>query len=143
MPIQKVPGPIQKAPEVLPPINMAVISFSLMEANTRKVLIETIDDGSVIDISALGTRNLGIRANTVGTTPIQSIRFELNGNNDFKTENSTPWSLTGDENGNFSPWLYELGKQNTLKATPFTAKGGSGREGAYREIRFTIVQTTA
>lgn len=140
-----LPTPIDKAPDPIriptpPPINMAVISFSLMEANTMNVLIETIDDESEIDISALGTKELSIRANTVGDTSVGSVIFELNGNNKYKLENMPPYSIAGDNNTGPKPWSYEKGDENTLKATPYTKRFGRGTAGAYREIRFTIVE---
>lgn len=142
-PVQKAPVPIipiQKAPPNPPPLNLAVISFSLMKAGTKKVLIETIDDESEIDLSALGTDKVSIRANVVGTTRSKSIRFELNGNRNYKMENSLPYSISGDSRGRFKPWAYQAGKEYILKATPYTGRNGTGKEGAYREIRFTLVQ---
>lgn len=139
-PIQKAPGPpVVVAP---PPPNIAVVSFSLVQAGTKKVLIENIDDESEIDISALGTNKLSIRANTANRSSVGSVRFALNGRNNYKTESQFPWAITGDWRGQrYNPWQYEVGKEYTLRATPFTKRGGRGAAGAYREIKFTIVDS--
>jgi hypothetical protein len=137
-PIDKSPGPpILGAP---PPPNIAVVSFSLMQAGTQEVLIENISDESEIDISALGTNKLSIRANAANGSSVGSVRFILNGSN-IKTDSQAPFSISGDRNGRFKPWQYTVGEEYTLRAIPFTAKGARGNPGAYREIKFKIVNS--
>jgi len=109
-----------------------------MKAGTNQVLIENIHDGMEIDISALGTEKVSIRANVANINKVGSVRFALNGNNSYKMESQRPFSISGDLGGRFKPWPFEQGVENTLRATPFTGRGGTGAEGAYHEIRFTI-----
>lgn len=137
--IDKAPGnPIVAAP---PPPNIAVVSFSLIQAGTKKVLIENIDDESEIDISALGTDKLSIRANAANGSKVGSVRFKLNGSS-IKIESQAPFAIAGDRNGvRYKPWQYTLGKEYTLRATPFTQSGARGNPGAYREIKFKIVNS--
>ena len=65
----------------------------------------------------------------------------MNGSN-IKIESQAPFSIAGDWNGvRFKPWQYTVGKEYTLRAIPFTQRAARGNPGAYREIKFSIVNS--
>ena len=73
-----------------------VTSFTLVNAATDQDL-RTLNSGDTIDLSADGS-SLNIRANVSGSAG--SVRFALDGNSNYQTENVAPYALAGD-----SSWL--------------------------------------
>ena len=122
---------------VSPPV-AKVVSFSLIDALTNKVLIESIQDNSTIDVSTYGALAVNVRTNTVGDA-IGSVRFDLNGQTNYRMENVSPYALGGDKNANYLVWPYSAGKQNTVVATPFSGLNGKGNAGASKQLHFTLV----
>lgn len=91
-----------------------------------------------INISEIGTRNLNVRANTDPAT-VGSVKFAYNGDPNYKTENVAPYTLGGDNNGNYLPWTPSLGNQ-ILKATPYPEANIQGEAGTPLEISFRIIE---
>ena len=99
---------------------MAVLSFTLINADTDLPIasFDPLTSGSTLNLATLPTRNLNVRAN-VNTTSVGSVRFALDANANFRTENTAPYALAGDSNGDFSPWTPTVGT-HTLTATPYS-----------------------
>jgi hypothetical protein len=107
-------------------------SFTLVNADTDED-IRTLMDGDVI--SKAGSENINIRFNPVGS--VGSVRFKLNGSG-VRLENAVPYSIGGDQNGNYAPWSGAVPGDYTLTATPYSASGGGGTAGTPVTIHFTI-----
>jgi len=111
-----------------------VTSFTLVSADTDADL-GTLVDGAVIDLSITGPIN--IRANVCLEQNIESLLFQLNGN-DYKTENIPFYTIAGDNNGNYLPWNIQPGVY-TIRAIPYSGNGAGGIPGIFHEITITIV----
>ncbi len=61
--------------------------------------IAPLTDGSTIDLAATGT-SLNVRAEVSGT--VGSIRFSLDGQTNFQTENVAPYAQAGDSGGDYN-----------------------------------------
>ena len=70
------------------------------------------------------------------------MRFALDGNLKFSTESTAPYALAGDNNSNYTAWTPALGS-HSLKATPYSAAGGTGTAGTPLTIGFTVTNSTA
>jgi hypothetical protein len=120
--------------------SQSVASFTLINANTDAPVpgYESVPNGAVLDLSNLGTSSLSLRANTSPST-VGSVRFGLDGNASYRTENAAPYSLTGDTNGDYAPWSLGLGS-HTVTATPYSSSGAGGSAGTPLTVTFTIQQ---
>src|SRR5205814_7171230 len=99
--------------------------------------IEALTDGATLNLATLPTHNLNVRANTSPAT-VGSVVFALTGTQiNNRTESSAPYSLFGDNTGNYNPWTPAVGSY-TLKATPFSAASGSGTAGTALTINFSV-----
>jgi hypothetical protein len=94
-------------PEPAPP--SAVTSFSLIDADTNEPVagFDPLPDGAALDLTALPTKNLNIRANTESET-VGSVQFHLNGTLQ-NTEDSAPYTLAGKDEAGFKTWTPEPG----------------------------------
>ncbi|MCU7547626.1 DUF5060 domain-containing protein [Chitinophagaceae bacterium LB-8] len=116
---------------------ISVTSFTLVNADNEQD-IQTLSNGTTLNLATLPSRNLNIRANT---SPVQvpSVVFNLSGRQSTtKTENIIPYALFGDNNGNYNSWTPSVGSY-TLKATPYSATGGGGTAGTALTVNFQIV----
>ncbi|HEX9957417.1 MAG TPA: T9SS type A sorting domain-containing protein, partial [Fibrella sp.] len=83
------------------------------------------------------TPRLNIRANT-NPAKVGSVIFTLNGpQNQTTWESVGPYSLFGDNTGNYNPWTPVPGSY-TLKATPYSGANGTGTAGITLSIAFTV-----
>ncbi|MGV3556945.1 PKD domain-containing protein [Larkinella arboricola] len=115
----------------------SVTGFELINTNTDQV-IKTLSEGEVLNLATLPTSRLTIRANTTPTN-VGSVVFSLSGSMTYsKTETSAPYSLFGDDNGNYDPWNLKIGSYS-LRATPYLGAGGSGLMGTPMTLNFTLV----
>lgn len=115
----------------------AVLSLSLINAHTDAP-IRPIKAGEEINLAGLPTRNLAIRATTNPDT-VGSVVFELSGQQTrTHTENTAPYALFEDNNGDYKGWKPEAGSY-TLTATPYTGPNGTGAAGTPLTISFTVV----
>ncbi len=121
-------------PGIAPP---AVVSYTLVNADTDRD-IQSLADGITLNLTTLPTRNLNVRANTTPAV-VGSVAFALTGPQSRSTnENNAPYSLWGDDSGNYRPWTPAAGSY-TLKATPFPAASGGGSPGTSLKINFSVV----
>jgi Polysaccharide lyase len=111
-----------------------VTSLTLVNADTDKD-IRTLSSGDTLDLSTLPTPSLNIRANTSG--PTLSVRFGLDANSNFRTENTAPFALAGDSAGDYYPWTPTAGS-HTLVATPFAVANAGGTAGTAKTVTFTV-----
>lgn len=118
-----------------------VVSYTLVNASTEKDIL-TITNGATISLAKIGTSKLNIRANTASS--VGSVKFELSGAQSKSfIDSKAPYALHGDDGkgnyyyGNWNPPA--LGTY-TLKATPYSAAGGTGTAGTPYNISFTITK---
>lgn len=114
-----------------------VVSYTLVNADTDTDLL-TMTPGIVLNLAALPTRNLNIRANT-NPAVTGSVVFTLSGTQTrIATENVVPYALFSDYMGNYFPWTPALGNY-TLVALPYDGPSGTGTAGISLTISFTVV----
>ncbi len=123
------------------PETAAVNSFTLVNTDTEEDIGE-IKDGDVINLGALRTTQLNIRANT-GPTRVGSVLFNLRGSQTRNhVEDGAPYALFGDDDQDYFPWTPELATGNydyTLTATPYSTSAGRGEKGTPRTIHFRVI----
>lgn len=101
--------------------------------------IGPLTGGQTLNLAALPTRNLSVRANTSGAA---SVRFGYDANSNYRVESAAPFSFTADTNGNYNPWTPSTGG-HTITATPYSATGASGTAGPTLSVNFTVVDDAA
>ena len=116
-----------------------VTSFTLVNATTDKD-IGTLSNGATIDLNAIGSP-ITIRANTNPAT-VGSVRFALDSNANFITENYAPYALFGDKAGDYAGGTLSAGS-HTLIATPFTGTNATGTAGTPLKITFQVTAKPA
>ncbi|MCU7550621.1 cadherin domain-containing protein [Chitinophagaceae bacterium LB-8] len=119
-----------------------VATFTLINAETDQP-IQTLTNGSTLNLATLPSRSLNIRANTNPST-VGSVVFALTGAQTKNViESRAPYALFGDNNsGDYYGWTPATGSY-TLKATPFTSTGGAGTAGTSLTVGFTVVDQAA
>ena len=119
----------------------SVVSFTLIDAGAEQPIpaFDPLIDGATINLADVGS-NLNIRANT-NPPVVGSVRFALDGNNNFQTENVEPYAMAGNSGTDYSSWSPSLGL-HTLTATPFSGSNASGTAGTPLTIQFTVVDDT-
>jgi hypothetical protein len=115
-------------------------SFTLINAITDQPVL-TLQNGSVVDCKLLGTSKLNIRADTVPEI-VGSVRFGLNGNPNYVTENGAPYAIGRNNGTDYNGWTPPNGS-NQLTATPYTLKDAAGYEGISLTITFTATNCSA
>ena len=118
------------------PETETITSFTLVNSATNTD-IQPLGDGDIIDLAQVGT-SLNIRANT-NPGVVGSVRFGLDGNSNYRTENVAPYALRGDKKGYYFNWKPPLGS-HTLSATPYSGKNARGTAGPKLIINFSVVK---
>ncbi len=116
----------------------SVTRLVLVRADTDTDLFE-LNDGQTIDVASLPTTELNVRAETEG--PTGSVRFDVDGAIGVQTENSAPYALAGDSNGDYNSWFPGPGS-HTLTATPFSGGSASGTAGTSLTVTITFAAPT-
>ena len=118
----------------------AVTSFSLINADTDRPVagFDPIATGATIDLAALPTLNLNMRANTQPAT-VGSVRFKLDSNTNYRTDSLLPYALASETGGNYAAWTLGLGS-HSVTATPYTRSGATGTAGTPLTITFFITR---
>ena len=121
-----------------PPPNQTVTSFTLIDADSDQAIsgYDPIASGANLNLAVLPTRNLNIRANTSPGT-VGSVRFGLDGNANYGTDNTAPYSLAGDTNGDYGAWTPAVGSY-TVTATPYSAADAGGAAGTAASLSFKV-----
>ncbi len=117
------------------PSGQSVTSYTLINADTNQP-ISTLSNNTTINLATLPTRNVNIRANT-NPSSVGSVVFGFDGNTNYRTENSSPYALASDTDGDYLAWTPTTGT-HTLTATPFSASNASGTKGTPLSITFTV-----
>lgn len=119
-----------------------VVSFTLINADTDQDLF-TLTNGATLNLATLPTKNLNIRANTNPAT-VGSVVFNLSGTQSrTQTESGAPYALFSNSGSDYNAWTPAVGSY-TLRATPYSASGGTGTAGTALSIDFQVTnQTTA
>lgn len=120
-------------PEI-PNNTLGITSLMLVDANSNQDVM-VLTDGIEISLSALPSPSINVRAET--TDDVESVRFGLNTNNSFALENVAPYTLLGDNNGNYNAWAPSPGIY-TLTVTPYSQGNGGGNTGLPLTLTFTI-----
>jgi hypothetical protein len=121
-----------------PPPNQSVTSFTLINADNDQSIpgYDPIASGANLNLAMLPTRNLNIRANT-NPSPVGSVRFGLDTAANYGTDNTAPYALAGDTNGNYVAWTPTVGS-HTVTATPYTAADAGGTAGTAASLTFNV-----
>jgi len=82
--------------------------------------------------------NLSIRADA--GPGVSSVVFKGEGAQVIRTENVPPYSIAGDNHGDYFPWHPSLGT-HVLFVTPYSAQGGSGTPGTSIIVSYTVVNS--
>ncbi len=114
------------------PVLPSISKVSLVDATTRKVLVDSLADGAVFDARSLGSGKLMIIA-TVNDT--SSVRFTVDGKS--RMENAYPFSAFGDNTGA----VFTAG-QHAISVQAFSQGNAKGIAGQQQNIRFTILSST-
>ncbi|MFN3404074.1 MAG: Ig-like domain-containing protein [Cytophagaceae bacterium] len=119
------------------PLGNQIVDYYLLDADNDE-FFRVLKHGDSLDLAKL-PKNLNVQ---IVTYPVQvgSVKIEYNGNSRFEME--APYSLFGDENGNFKPGTFTTG-YHTLTTTPYSGANGTGTVGFGRTIRFYIYDSRA
>ncbi|MDX1993570.1 MAG: hypothetical protein SF029_14375, partial [bacterium] len=134
-----VPPTNTPAPTALPVTGHSIIHFILVDGDTDQD-IRVMTNGETVNLATLPTRNINIRVVTNPTT-VGSIKFILNGaqfSNANRVENTAPYALWGDENGDYYGWQPRLGSY-TLLAQSFELRDLAGSAGRPMTVQFNVV----
>ena len=135
------PTPVTQpiAAPVSAPVAMPILSPT---PPTIKVTLKLIDisqgtktvlaDGDSFSLSSMGPK-FSVEAVVSGS--VDSVQFDYNGAQNFRTEGVVPYALCGDTAGIFKACTILVAGQHTVKATPFLA----GSPGTPVSVTFTIV----
>lgn len=118
-----------------------VLSLQLINASTNELMYR-LTEGLVIDVKDLpiALNQLNIRAMS-SSTNIGSVVFGFNGNNRYNIEHYAPYVIGGNTKDNYYSWDgLRLGK-NTVSATTYSERNGSGAIGSTIKVNFTIVDS--
>jgi hypothetical protein len=110
--------------------------LTLIDAGTDRP-VRLLTDGDVVDLTTT-TRGINVRADVEGD--VGSVRFGLNDNDNYRTENVAPYALAGDNQGNYSEWVPAPGAY-TVTATPYAESGAQGAAGQPMRVTFTVQGT--
>ncbi|MCM8532078.1 MAG: Ig domain-containing protein [Lentisphaeraceae bacterium] len=114
--------------------SLSVVRFILVNADTNEDIREVLHN-STIKLSQDGY-NLNIRAEV--SDKVQSVVFNVNEENP-RTENSAPYSMSGDMQGAYNSWQAEIGT-HTIMATPFSVTKGEGNTGSSLAVIIKVVE---
>lgn len=70
------------------------------------------------------------------------MRFGLNSNSNYSTENEVPYALAGDREGDYHRWNIRPGTY-TIRATPYSADNAGGIAGSAVTLTITIKRSVA
>ncbi len=119
----------------------AVTNLVLINAQTDQV-IKTLANGDEINLADFPANQLSIRADVVGGSLVKSVRFRLDANASFRTENLAPYVIFGDSSGDIAGGTFSVGPHQ-VEATPFTGANATGTGGIGKSVTFTVVDEPA
>ena len=114
---------------------IGISGFTLINADTDYPIVgfEPIQEGAVINYQSLPTRNINIR---IDPSPymVDSLEVDFDGDENMETENTYPFSVWGESNGDYKAITPDLGS-HTLKVTPYH----NGKRGIPLSLNFTLI----
>ncbi|MGB3775333.1 MAG: T9SS type A sorting domain-containing protein, partial [Leeuwenhoekiella sp.] len=114
-----------------------VTSFTLYNADLNEE-IGPLADGDVINLDNYPENAFSVVANT-GVLDVSSVVFGFNDNPRFKVENNSQYTINGNEGAIYMPIAFPLG-ENTITATPYSGKNGTGQAGNALTVTFEVIQ---
>jgi nucleoid DNA-binding protein len=123
------------------PTAIEVTNLVLINAQTDQV-IKTLNNGDTINLADFPANQLSIRADVSGGTGVKSVRFRLDSNANFRTENAVPYVIFGDNHGDIVGGTFSVGPHQVV-ATPFTGANGTGTAGTFKSVTFNVVNNPA
>lgn len=111
------------------------VSFTLIDTQTNKAIpgFDPIQEGAEINLYTL-PKNLSIRANV--PADYESVRFDFDGEANFRVENLVPYALFGDLQGDYNPGTFSTGT-HTISAIPFAQDDAGGPAGTKGILNFS------
>ena len=113
----------------------AVTQLNLIDATTNEV-IGTLTNGATLNLAKLPAR-MNVQAIVTSGAMSGSVNFIYDGQ-DIRSENNAPFALGADNDGDYYGWTPRVGTQ-TLIATPFSGKNGTGKAGTALNLSFIVV----
>ena len=136
-----IPPPPEEVRPVVrraPAGGIAVTRMVLVHAPKAEDLM-VLEDGMTIQLSALPTRELNVRAET-SPEKVGSVVLELAGRKPQRqVEDIAPYTLFTDHDGQYVAGEFKVG-EHTLTVTPYSKAKGQGRAGRALKIRFRVVE---
>jgi len=114
-----------------------VTSFTLYNADLNEE-IGPLMDGDVINLDNYPENAFSVVAN-VGVLDVSSVVFGFNDNPRFKVENNSEYTINGNSGAIYMPVAFPLG-ENTITATPYSGKNGTGQAGNALTVTFEVIQ---
>lgn len=118
-----------------------VVAAPAVGAVSGLVLVDAatdLDIGPLVDMDQITVAAGGVNVRAETTGSVGSVRFDLDGMMGYQVESTAPFSLEGDTDGDYDPWLPAAGP-HTLTATPFCMAGASGASGPSVSIGFDVL----
>jgi hypothetical protein len=112
-----------------------LVRYFLADADTNKVLVE-LRDGQTVNPQLYQKHDLTIVAQTAEGSHIQSIKMNLDNGAAIRVENSSPYSLFGDTNGDLRGGLRE--GQHEIKFDFYDADHAKGNHLGTDSLTITI-----
>lgn len=112
-----------------------VVGLTLINADSEAGL-RRLHPGDTLRLASLPTSRLNIRAEVWPGAP-GSVVFGLDGADRYRVESAAPFTLAGDQAGDYKPWTPAPGA-HTVRATPFSGAGGSGTAGPGSTVSFIV-----
>lgn len=126
----------ESALNTTPATTPAVSRVTLVNADTDHD-IGSLANGAIINLATYGP-NLSLRVDTAPPV-LGSVRFNLDGNADYKLESLAPYTIGGDNIwDDYLPWTPSVGS-HSLIVTPYSAANGGGTAGAPVTLNFSVV----
>ncbi len=113
-----------------------ITEFWLVDTDSDS-LVSKINDLDVLNPSSL-PNNFTIMAKANSLT--ESVRFGLEEDYHYRVENAVPYSLSGDNNGDYFPIDLSPG-WHMVRALPFGADDTEGMSGQEQRVRFALLPT--
>jgi glucose/arabinose dehydrogenase len=116
------PPPTDPPPTDPPPASGTVTGLTLYNA-VDDVAYGPLENFPTFSHKGQGTWGFTVKAETTGT--VGSVRWALDGNSNFNTENFAPFALGGDNNGDLKPVTLSPGT-HTVTVTAYSGPDGTG-----------------
>ncbi len=118
-------------------LDTTVTDFRLVNADTDVVLPGALNNESIVNLGCGTLSNINVVAETTGV--VGSVRFALDGNTNYRTENVAPYALAGDTpaTGDYLVWGATNGFHE-ITATPYSGANATGTVGAPLTIKILV-----